>query len=72
MWAGRWWVCFPRGLTGPGDLGDRAWAAAVVMHGRSVVETHVVQGVAGAPYQPGPLALVSRLRVRLLDHSRPL
>ena len=29
------WVCFPRGLTGPGDAGDVAWAAAVVMQGAS-------------------------------------
>jgi hypothetical protein len=55
--VGGCWVCFPRGLTGPGDLGDPAWAAAVVMLGRSVAETHVVQGVAGAPYEPGLLAL---------------
>src|SRR5688572_8075994 len=24
------WVCFPRGLTGPGSPGDVAWAAALV------------------------------------------
>src|SRR5215212_5508172 len=58
-WAlvGGCWVCFPHGLTGPGDRGDPAWAAAVVMRGRSVAETHVLQGVAGGPYQPGLLAL---------------
>jgi deoxyribonuclease V len=55
--VGGCWVCFPRGLTGPGNRGDPAWAAVVVMHGRSVAETHVLQGAAGAPYQPGLLAL---------------
>ena len=29
--VGGCWVCFPRGLTGPGDVGDPAWAAAVVL-----------------------------------------
>jgi len=51
------WVCFPRGLTGRGNSGDRAWASAVAMsHGR-VVAQHVLAGAAGAPYTPGLLAL---------------
>jgi deoxyribonuclease V len=45
-------VCFPRGPSGPGAVGDRAWAAAVVREDESLVE-----GVAGAPYEPGLLAL---------------
>jgi deoxyribonuclease V len=45
-------VCFPRGKTGPGQAGDPAWAAACVGE-----ETAVVQGSAGAPYEPGLLAL---------------
>jgi deoxyribonuclease V len=45
-------VCFVRGNTGPGHIGDPAWAAACV--GR---ETAVVRGHAGAPYEPGLLAL---------------
>jgi deoxyribonuclease V len=45
-------VCFPRGERGPGQAGDRAWAAACVGE-----ETVVVQGRAGAPYEPGVLAL---------------
>jgi deoxyribonuclease V len=45
-------VCFPRGETGPGGRGDRAWAAAAVGS-----ETAVVEGKAGAPYMPGLLAL---------------
>jgi deoxyribonuclease V len=45
-------VCFPRGESGPGQAGDEAWAAACVGE-----ETAVVQGHAGAPYEPGLLAL---------------
>lgn len=51
------WVCFPRGLTGPGASGDPGWAAAVVMAEGRVVGEHVVRGVATAPYSPGLLAL---------------
>ncbi len=51
------WVCFPRGLTGRGSVDDEAWAAAVVMREGRVVEQQVVHGRAGAPYQPGLLAL---------------
>jgi deoxyribonuclease V len=45
-------VCFARGGSGPGNAGDAAWAAAAVGH-----ETAVVPGRAGAPYEPGLLAL---------------
>jgi deoxyribonuclease V len=45
-------VCFARGGSGPGRAGDPAWAAACVGH-----ESVVVQGAAGAPYDPGLLAL---------------
>ena len=45
-------VCFARGGTGPGAAGDRAWAAASVGD-----ETAVVEGRAGAAYEPGLLAL---------------
>src|SRR4051794_38200336 len=51
------WVCFPRGASGPGRPGDPAWCAAVVVRdGRSVAE-RVSSGAAGAPYEPGLLAL---------------
>jgi deoxyribonuclease V len=40
-------VCYARGESGPGQAGDRAWAAADV----------VVPGRAGAAYEPGLLAL---------------
>jgi deoxyribonuclease V len=45
-------IRFPRGVSGPGDAGDPAWAAAVGPGGESVVT-----GLAGAPYAPGLLAL---------------
>jgi len=50
--VGGCFVCFPRGETGPGARGDRAWAAAAVGD-----ETAVVTGEAGAPYVAGQLAL---------------
>ena len=46
-------VCFPRGPTGPGAAGDRAWAAAATVRGGRAV----VEGAAGAPYEAGLLAL---------------
>ena len=45
-------VCFARGQSGPGRAGDPAWAAACIGRG-----TIVVPGRAGAPYEPGLLAL---------------
>jgi deoxyribonuclease V len=45
-------VCFPRGESGPGATGDPAWAAACADR-----EEVVVTGRAGAPYEPGLLAL---------------
>jgi deoxyribonuclease V len=51
------WVSFSRGLSGPGDAGDVAWVAAVVMRGGVLLEREVRRGVAGAPYLPGLLAL---------------
>jgi deoxyribonuclease V len=51
------WVCFPRGLAGPGTDHDPAWAAAVIMFGGRVVEQRMIRGMAGAPYLPGLMAL---------------
>ena len=45
-------VCFERGGSGPGRAGDPAWAAACVGHAAIVLP-----GRAGAPYEPGLLAL---------------
>ena len=50
-------MCFPRGEEGVGAAGDPAWAAAAVLRGGEVVATAVVEGIAGAPYEPGLLAL---------------
>jgi deoxyribonuclease V len=50
-------VCFARGQTGPGARGDRAWAAAAVLHGRRIIAQANVTGQAGAGYAPGLLAL---------------
>ena len=50
-------VCFPRGLQGRGARGDPAWAAAAVTGGDGPETTAVVRGAAGAPYEPGLLAL---------------
>ncbi len=60
-------VCFARGGSGPGRAGDRAWAAASA--GRKTV---AVAGRAGAPYEPGLLALregaLLEAAVRALAH----
>jgi deoxyribonuclease V len=51
-------VCFARGAVGRGRAGEPAWAAAALAHGdRRVEGTAVVCGEAGAPYDPGLLAL---------------
>jgi deoxyribonuclease V len=64
-------VCFPRGETGRGRAGDPAWVAAVAMEGRVVTAQAVVTGAAGAPYEPGLLALregpLLEAAVRALD-----
>jgi deoxyribonuclease V len=61
-------VCFARGGSGPGSAGDPAWAAAAVGD-----ETVVVAGRAGAPYEPGLLALrvgaLLEAAVRALEKS---
>ncbi len=51
------WVCFPRGLTGPGAAGEPAWAAAVLLRGGRMLARRVVTGLARAPYAAGLLAL---------------
>jgi deoxyribonuclease V len=51
--VGGCFVCFPRGKRGAGNAGDLAWAAASL---EGVAEV-VVRSRAGAPYEPGLLAL---------------
>jgi deoxyribonuclease V len=50
-------VCFPRGVSGPGSWGDSAWAGAALVREGTLVATAVAAGEAGAPYEPGLLAL---------------
>jgi deoxyribonuclease V len=51
------WVCFPRGLSGPGTDHDHAWSAAVIMLRGRRIEQQVLTSTARAPYIPGLLAL---------------
>ena len=51
------WVCFPRGLTGPGSDHDPAWCAAVIMSAGRVIEQQMISGTTSAPYVPGLMAL---------------
>jgi deoxyribonuclease V len=64
------WVCFPRGYSGPGDAGDAAHAAAVVVCEGRPVDLVTRSGAAGAPYTPGLLAL--RVGSLLADVTRAL
>ncbi|HET6918280.1 MAG TPA: endonuclease V [Jiangellaceae bacterium] len=55
--VGGCFACFPNGHSGPGAAGEATWAAAVVMRGRQATGHQVMTGSAGAPYEPGFLAL---------------
>jgi deoxyribonuclease V len=50
-------VCFARGGVGVGATGDPGCAAAVLMRRGAVLAVSVARGPAGAPYEPGLLAL---------------
>lgn len=50
-------VCFPRGVTGPGEPGDRCVAAAAVVRSGRIVASCVREGAASASYTTGLLAL---------------
>jgi deoxyribonuclease V len=51
-------VCFARGGSGSGLVGERGWAGAALMRAdRDLAGTAVVRGNAGAGYRPGLLAL---------------
>jgi deoxyribonuclease V len=66
-------VCFARGNSGPGQAGDPGWAGAALLRGSRLVARAVVEGKAGAPYEPGLLALregpLLELAVRALDEE---
>jgi deoxyribonuclease V len=51
--VGACFVCFPRGKHGAGATGDPGWTAAALADGRIALAA----GTAGAPYEPGLLAL---------------
>lgn len=55
--VGGCFVCFPRGTSGRGAPGDRAWAAAVLVCEGRLAATSVSTGSAGAAYEAGLLAL---------------
>ncbi len=55
--VGGCWVCFPRGVSGPGASGDPAWAAAVVVEAGLVTGSATREDVADAAYRPGLMAL---------------
>lgn len=55
--VGGCFVCFVRGKSGPGEAGDPGWAGAAVLRGGRVRAKGIVTGKAGAPYEPGLLAL---------------
>jgi deoxyribonuclease V len=50
-------VCFVRGKSGPGAAGDPGWAGAALRRGERVVGAAILNGAAGAAYEPGLLAL---------------
>jgi len=64
-------VCFPRGEEGIGAEGDLAWVAAVTMEEGRLASRAVVEGAAGAFYEPGLLAMregpLLEAAVRALD-----
>jgi deoxyribonuclease V len=64
--VGAVFVCFARGESGRGRVGDPAWAAACVDRGTTVVSGH-----AGAPYEPGLLALREGALLEAAAHALP-
>jgi deoxyribonuclease V len=55
--VGGCFVCFERGVSGPGARGDPAWAAAAVVRRGRVLALASASAEAGAPYVAGLLAL---------------
>jgi deoxyribonuclease V len=55
--VGGCFVCFARGKVGRGRAGDMGWAGAALLAAGDVVQAVAVVGHAGAPYEPGLLAL---------------
>jgi deoxyribonuclease V len=51
------WVVFSRGTEGVGEVGEPAWAAAALRRPARPTAVAVLTSAAGAPYEPGLLAL---------------
>src|SRR5919106_6530053 len=50
-------VCFARERSGGSEAGERAWAGSALTRGSRVVAAVAVEGMAGAAYEAGLLAL---------------
>ena len=55
--TGGCFVCFTRGIGGRGVPGEPGWAGAALALGARILSSAVIQGRAGASYDPGLLAL---------------
>jgi deoxyribonuclease V len=55
--VGACFACFSRGRSESGTKDEPGWAAAVLTRNRKLIESVVVTGTIGAPYEPGLLAL---------------
>jgi deoxyribonuclease V len=55
--VGAGFVCFPKGTVGPGRRGQAGWGGAVLARGRRLLSEVALEGLAGAPYEAGMLAL---------------
>ena len=55
--VGGCFVCFTRGPSGPGRVGEPGWAGAAVVRDGVLAATAAVEGTAGAPYEAALLAL---------------
>ena len=64
-------ACFSAGLSGRGAAGDPMWVAAASMHGRQSTEHRVTTARAGAPYEPGLLALRTGPQLESVLRSLP-
>lgn len=62
-------VCFERGRSGPGAAGDRGWAVACLA---APPREPVMRVLAGAPYEPGRLALREGPLLEAALHALPL
>jgi deoxyribonuclease V len=65
-------IAYRRGIVGMGARGDPAWIAAVAFQGKRMVASLTLRGQAGAPYQPGLLALREGALVEVALRCLPL